>query len=310
MNRKWRGGRSWLSLARQVLEADRADGQWVVWRPAVAGFFAGLAAMAALLAFSEELTISDLAFVWVFAAASVLAGSALGSRTRRFAALEERAEAMEREREEEARIAVEHERARIARELHDVIAHSVSVMTLQAGAARMLLDQDPALVFEPVANVEETGGQALAELRRLLGVLRRDLAGPELEPQPGLGSIDALLAELREAGVPVELTVDGEPGSLPPGVDLAAFRVVEEALQNVRDHAGQTPTRVRVLYGERELELEIVNDEGAAANERDAGQGLVGVRERVALCGGELNAGRRRGGGYAVRARLPLERAP
>jgi signal transduction histidine kinase len=184
------------------------------WR-ALAGFFGGLAAIAALLAFSEEATMSDLAFVSVFAAASTLAGSALGTRARRAVMLEERAEALERVREEEARLAVEQERGRIAGELHDVIAHSISVMTLQAGAARMMLDHDPGRAIEPVTNVEETGRQALAELRRLLGVLRRDMAGLELEPQPGLGNIDALLAEMREAGLPVALTVEGEPGGAP-----------------------------------------------------------------------------------------------
>jgi signal transduction histidine kinase len=214
------------------------------------------------------------------------------------------------ELEEQARSAVAQERTRIARELHDVIAHCVSVMTVQAGGARLLLDEEPQSARESLLAVEETGRQTLAEMRRLLGILRRDMAAPGLAPQPGLAELDALLARCRQAGLPVELRVEGARAALAPGIDLAAYRVVQEALTNAIKHAGPARAQVTVRYEPGALALEIADDGRAMSKNGGHGHGLVGMRERVGLYGGDVNAGPRTGGGYAVRVRLPLEPRP
>jgi signal transduction histidine kinase len=209
--------------------------------------------------------------------------------------------------EERTRSAVAQERARIARELHDVIAHCVSVMTVQAGAARLLLDEEPQSARQSLLAVEDTGRQTLGEMRRLLGVLRRDMAPPSLAPQPGLADLDGLLARCRQAGLRVELRVEGEPAALAPGVDLAAYRVVQEALTNAIKHAGPARAQVSVRYDADTLALEIADDGRAKSKNGGHGHGLIGMRERVGVYGGDFDAGPRTGGGYAVRVRLPLE---
>jgi signal transduction histidine kinase len=204
---------------------------------------------------------------------------------------------------------VEAERARIARELHDVVAHHVSVMTVQAGAVRRLLTPDQERQREALLSVEETGRKALTEMRRLLGVLKEnggDQRAP-LAPQPGMATLDTLLGQVREAGLPVEMRTEGRPVELPPGIDLSAYRIVQEALTNALKYAGPARAWVVVRYGDGDLELEIANDGGTDAMEADGGgRGLVGMRERVAVYGGELESGPRPGGGFAVRARLPI----
>ena len=229
----------------------------------------------------------------------------LQRRSRRATALEERAVRLEREREQDARAAVAEERRRIARDLHDVVAHSVSVMTVQAGAARLLLDEEPERARAPLLAVEETGRQALAEMRRLLGILRTEEGEPALAPQPGLADLERLLEQARGAGLPVELSLEGQRRPLAPGVDLAGYRIVQEALTNAIKHAGPARAHVAVRYAPEALELEITNDGRTGANGGEGGHGLVGMRERAALYGGELEAGRRDGGGFIVRARLP-----
>jgi signal transduction histidine kinase len=204
------------------------------------------------------------------------------------------------------------ERARIARELHDVVAHNVSVMVVQAGAARRTIERDPDRAREALTSVEATGRQALDEMRRLLGVLRTEDEATELRaPQPSVSHLDELVAHVREAGLPVDLVVEGEPRPLMSGVDMSAFRIVQEALTNSLKHAGPAHARVRLRYGEHDLCLEVVDDgRGLAADapaSNGGGHGLVGMRERVALFGGELQAGPRTGGGYVVSARIPLE---
>ena len=210
------------------------------------------------------------------------------------------------ERDEGARAAVADERARIARELHDVVAHGVSVIVLQARGGRRVLDEDPEEAREAFDSIESTGKQALAEMRRLLGLLRSDDAELALAPQPSLAQLDRLVAQIREAGLPVEVEVEGEPVELPPGVDLSAYRIVQEALTNALRHAGPAHAHVRVRYRADELELEITDDGPGATNGDGGGHGLVGMRERVAVYGGELRAGSRLEGGFALRARLPL----
>ena len=219
---------------------------------------------------------------------------------------ERRAQIAERERDVAAREAVVEERARIARELHDVIAHHVSMIVLQAGAERRVLDGGNDSTREVLETVERTGRSALTEMRRLLGMLRGDATDP-LTPQPGLTDVPILVGQLRDAGLPVELHVEGDPFELPVGIELSAYRIVQEALTNALKHAGEARATVDIRYGPDSLELEIVDD-GAGASTRVAssGHGLVGMRERVALYGGRLDAGRRPGGGFAVRVLLPI----
>jgi signal transduction histidine kinase len=252
---------------------------------------------------------------WLFSGL-VLAGSwVVGDnvRTRRAytAELEERAIRLEREREEKAVRAVVEERARIARELHDVVAHHVSVIAVQAGAAAEEAVTDPAR--EALALIQTTSRQVLAELRSLLGVLRNDGAGPGLAPQPGLAQLDQLLAQSRAAGLAVELATVGEPRALPAIVDLAAYRIVQEGLTNTLRHAGAAGARIEIRYGRDVLEVHVTDDGRGAparAGERNGGRGLLGMRERVALVGGALEVGPQPGGGFRVAALLPIGEVP
>jgi signal transduction histidine kinase len=218
----------------------------------------------------------------------------------------ERASRAEREREERARSAVAEERARIARELHDVVGHSVSVMTVQASGVRRLLRPDQQRERDALLVVERTGREALAEMRRMVGVLRRPEEAPALAPQPSLEHLDRLVESAREAGLPVELHVEGEAVQLPAGVDLTAYRLVQEGLTNALKHAAATRAEVLVQYSDGHIEV-VVSDDGHGVGSGDGGgHGLVGMRERVSVYGGELDAGPRPGGGYRLRARLPL----
>jgi signal transduction histidine kinase len=230
--------------------------------------------------------------------------------------LEARARRLERAREADSRAARAEERSRIARELHDVVAHHVSVMTVQAGAARRILHRDPEAVQDALSTIEQMGRTALGEMRRLVGVLRTEAepARSELSPQPGVNDVSGLVEQLRETGLQVQLWIEGESRSLSPGVDLAAFRLVQEALTNTLKHAGpQARAWVRIQYADRQLEIEVEDDgRGMAAGlgrpgGGGNGHGLMGMRERVALYGGDLRIGPRSGGGFEVRARFPLE---
>lgn len=219
----------------------------------------------------------------------------------------ERAARAERGREERAQRAVTEERTRIARELHDVVGHSVSVMTVQASAVRRLLRPEQRREREALLVVEQTGREALAEMRRMVGVLRRPEEAPALAPQPSLEHLDRLIAQARDAGLPVDLEVEGEPVQLPAGLDLTAYRLVQEGLTNALKHARAERAHVLVRYGDRDIEV-TVSDDGLGVTDRDGdgGHGLVGMRERVSVYGGELEAGPRPDGGYRLRARLPV----
>jgi signal transduction histidine kinase len=247
-------------------------------------------------------------YIWttLFFSAAWLVGYVLRRRVLQTHELRRRAEAAEHARADEAARAVAAERGRIARELHDVIAHSVSVMVVQSAGVRRLLPAEMERERQALETVEKTGRQALAEMRRLLGVLRTEVERPELRPQPGLTTIEQLVEQVRTAGLPVELAVEGDPVDLPPGIDLAAFRIVQEALTNTLRHAGPAHAWVRVRYAPDELELTVSND-GKDADDDGEGYGLVGMKERVNLYGGRLEAGPREGGGFRVSARLPLE---
>lgn len=248
-----------------------------------------------------------------FVAVAVLYGGAWGlgrlvrERSQRADQLADRASALERERDERAKQAIAEERARIARELHDVISHSISVIAIQTQAVRRRLGPDHEREADDLRALETTARQAMAEMRRLFGVLRADREPAALTPQPGLDRLEALVEQTRSAGLPVELRVHGQRVRLPPGVDLAAFRIVQEALTNTRKHAGPAHAAVDLRFRERDLELVIEDDgEGGGPARNGAGHGLVGMRERTRLYGGTLEAGPRPSGGFRVRATLSL----
>jgi signal transduction histidine kinase len=238
-------------------------------------------------------------------------GRVARGRAKLTAELAARAQQLDREHAERERDAVARERAGIARELDDVVAQAVSVMVVQAGAARRVLDRDPKGSVGALGAVEATGRDALSEMRRLLGILRPEGADADHSPQPSLDRLGALVARSRDAGLEVELRSEGEPGPLAPGVDLSAFRLVQEGLTNALEHGGRGPARVTLRWSDELLEVEIANRVGGDGAIGDAllgsGQGLVSMRERVALCGGELRAGPV-GRGFVVRARLPRDR--
>jgi signal transduction histidine kinase len=240
----------------------------------------------------------DYVWITVFFTAAWLAGFAVGHRAKQAREAEARLRFAEERRRVESETAVAKERARIARELHDVVAHSISVMTVQTAGVRRLLRDDQSRERDALAAVEETGREALSEMRRLLGIMRSDDDGAELAPQPGLGRLQALAAETRDGGLPVELTVEGDPYEVPAGIDLSAYRVVQEALENAGG-TGAAGARVVVRYEPDAIALEIGNDgEGAR-------RGLAAMRERVAFYGGTLEAGSDNGR-YVVRARIPV----
>ncbi|MFE2413051.1 sensor histidine kinase [Kitasatospora sp. NPDC059408] len=235
---------------------------------------------------------------------------------RRAAEGHERLSALEREQLAALQRAVEHERARIARELHDVVTHNVSMMTIQAGAARKILDTAPDKAREAMAAVETGGRAAMTELRHVMGLLTIDAgtgddpaATADLSPQPGLGRLDALVEGVRQAGLTVGLTVSGERRAVPPGVELAAYRVVQEALTNTVKHAGGAAAEVTVEYAPGHLAVEVTDTGGrpTGAAATGNGRGLIGLRERLAVYGGTLHTGTRPRGGYRVKALIPLE---
>jgi signal transduction histidine kinase len=270
-----------------------------------------VAPVAAILIIPGNSGVVQVASNWTsFVGVPFVAGRAVGSRAALSRELRANAERLEREQQERARHAAAEERNRIARELHDVVAHGVSVMVIQTQAARRVAAGDREAARAALSSVQSSGRDALMEMRRMIGVLRHgdeELAGATA---PALSQLGALVARARAAGLPVELRIDGEPRELTPGLDLVAFRVVQEALTNAIKHAGPARALVRVTFTTGALELDI-SDTGRgpapADGDTDAtGQGLVGMRERLALYGGELQTGRARGGGFKVRARIPL----
>jgi signal transduction histidine kinase len=262
--------------------------------------------IALLVSIEFRSTGADYFWIGVFISVAWASGFILNRRSEHLQRLAEHARRAELEHLAAKERAVVEERQRIARELHDVIAHSVSVMTVQAGAVRRLLRDDQQKERQALETVESTGRDALTEMRRLVGLLRDKGAMPEFSPQPGLKTIDSLVDGVRAAGLPVELEVEGSPQPLPPGVDLAAYRVVQEALTNALKYAGPAHAWVSVTWGESDLELTIANDGRSDGDSTSGGHGLDGMRERVSLYGGDIASGPRDGGGYVVRARLPI----
>ncbi len=303
-----------------LLVAFTSAGAYCDRRRAVAALVLGVGLLGLLLAV-EVASLSDAEqpagiadFVFIGAIVSVVWALAVTVRERSLRAgeFEERAGRLERDVEAQARAAVAEERARIARELHDVVAHSISVIAVQTGSVRRRLRHERPAEAAELTTVEQTAREALGEMRRMLGLLRADGDALALAPQPGIDELQRLVDQVRETGLRVDLAVQGQRRPLPPGVDLAAYRIVQEALTNVLKHAGPARARVAVVFGERELELEISDDgSGSAKGSSSAGtdgtgHGLVGMRERVALYGGALAAGAVGGDGFTVRARLPI----
>ncbi|MEU7857257.1 sensor histidine kinase [Nonomuraea sp. NPDC049141] len=239
------------------------------------------------------------------------AGRSLRLRRAYLEELKDRAARLERASAADTRAARAEERSRIARELHDVVAHHVSVMTVQAAAARRVLASDPDLAREALSAIEHTGRMAMTEMRNIVGVLRTD-ARAELGPQPGMQDLPALVEQMREAGLATRLSVEGDARPIPAGVDLAAYRLIQEGLTNSLRHAGPgAKAVVTVRHDPRELDVRVEDDgRGAAGLSGQPGHGLVGIRERVALYGGILSIGPRPGGGFEVRARFPLKDSP
>lgn len=267
-----------------------------------------VASSAACIAYNDPAhTTANLFFIPVLFVVGWLIGFALHERSERTEVAEQRAERAERERESAARVAVAEERARIARELHDVVAHAVSVMVLQVGAVRHRMTDEDKEDREALQHVEQAGRSALAEMRRLLDAMRREDDELELTSRAGLDKIRQLLDDVRAAGLDVRMDVEGDPVDLSAGLDLSAYRIVQEGLTNALKHADAEHAWVKVAYGADHLELAIRDDgRGSTAND-GPGHGLVGIAERVKIFGGDMTAGRVDGGGFALRARLPLQ---
>jgi len=275
-------------------------------RSAVVGLLLIYAAVIVVDTQADELTAADVGFPWFLFTLFWGASAFVTSREGHAREAEQRAQQMALEQEAASLQAVAEERQRIARELHDVIAHSVSVMTVQAGAVRRLLLPEQERERQALEIVESTGREALTEMRRLVGLLREHGTMPEFAPQPSLRTLDILIGTVREAGLEVELDIQGEARELPPGVDLSAYRLVQEALTNTLKYAGPAQAWVTLRWREDELELEVANNGHSEAASNGSGHGLAGMRERVALCGGTLETGPRDGGGFVVRCHLPV----
>jgi signal transduction histidine kinase len=284
----------------------------------VAAYCDRRSAVAALVGVELAVALVQLAFATTGAdtwagnalvlAAAWLLGRFVNDRRVHTLELEARTAELELAREELARQAVTEERLRIARELHDVVAHSMSVIAVQSGVGAHVIDTRPEEARKALTTIEGVSREALDELRRLLGVLRADGEAQGVSPVPGLGDLDALLARFAEAGLAVKLRVQGVRPAVPPGVDVSAYRIVQEALTNVLKHAGPAGAEVTVAYGERSVSVEVTDDgRGAPAGQTWSGHGIGGMRERAALFGGELEVGPRPGGGFRVAARLPFE---
>jgi signal transduction histidine kinase len=275
-------------------------------RKALAGYALTLGVAVVVARTDPQGSFGDWAWPAILFTIAWIIGWAVGGQFRQAEEARGRAQRAEREREEQARLAVGEERARIARELHDVVGHSVSVMTVQASAVRRLLKPEQEREREALLIVEQTGREAMAEMRRMVGVLRRPEEAPALAPQPSLEHLDKLIEQARESGLPVTLKVEGDAVQLPAGVDLTAYRLVQEGLTNALKHARAQNAEVLVRYSNGFVELTVTDDGSGDGGGDSGGHGLVGMRERVSVYGGDLQAGPRPEGGFRLRATLPV----
>jgi signal transduction histidine kinase len=288
-----------LGVALYTLMAIRTD------RAArVVGVASIVAVAIAVLSAGGPLEFGAAAARVVFLIAAALLGESVGSRRAYIQEIEEKAERLEREQEIEARRATAEEQARIARELHDVVAHALSVIVVQAGAADDAFERDPAAARSSIRAVDDSARSALTDLRRVLGILQQD--SPDYEPQAGLERLDSLIESVRATGLAVSVQVQGPKRPLPPSVAMSAYRIVQEALTNSLKHARAEQVWIRIRYGET-LEVDVRDDGRGATNGTAPGRGLIGMRERVTLLGGTLAAGPDPAGGYRVRAEIPIE---
>jgi signal transduction histidine kinase len=291
-------GPAWLSLIVAIWTAVTAGARRAAWAIALLGL-AAYFALAALLGRVHPATVPEIAahLGWLLLVL-VVAEVAMAGRQRRLAA--------ERTRAEEARRRAGEERMRIARELHDVLAHNISLINVQAGVALHLMDEQPGQSRSALAAIKQASNDALGELRSVLDILRQGDEAPPRAPTPGLGQLDSLVAGAGATGLPVSAKVEGTPRPLPAGTDLAAFRIVQESLTNVTRHAGPASATVLVRYGTEDLTVQVDDDGKGVGPNGTGGRGIRGMRERVAALGGELTTGPRPGGGFRVLARLPL----
>jgi signal transduction histidine kinase len=264
-----------------------------------------LVAVTAFIPDDSPVGLTTVGFGMLFLIGPWLVGVVMRRRRDNELLLAERAFQAERRRDQHAQAAVSAERSRIARELHDVVAHAISVIIVQARGGERMVDTDPDRAREAFGAIATTGEQAMVEMRRLLGLLRANDAGSALAPQPSLDRVGELVGQLRESGLPVDLAIEGDPRPLPPGVDVSAYRIVQEALTNVLRHAGPAAAKVLIRYEPQRVEIAVADDGPGNAALPGSGHGLVGIRERVTLIGGALEAGPGADGGFSVRAVLP-----
>jgi signal transduction histidine kinase len=278
-------------------------------RPAVLTFALTLVLVWVDVLVGMDTALDNFVFTSMLVGGPFLVGRIVNARVLLARELREKAARLEREQKEGAKLAVAQERARIAREMHDVVAHNLSVMVVQSSAARRMIDRNPQRASEALASVEHTGREALAEMRRMLDMLKGEDEEAALTPQPSIDELEGLLERARESGLDVNLKVEGERRRVQSSVDLSCFRIVQEALSNTIKHAHAEHANVRLRYGPEEVEVD-VTDDGRGVRPRAVnghGHGLVGMRERVAMLGGRLEAGYRADGGFEVRATLPLQ---
>jgi signal transduction histidine kinase len=295
----------YFPVAGLIITAYSAGAYGRGWQGPSALLALGAAPVLLSLGDPDGLSLDSVFFFEIFVAPAYVAGVAIGRRRAREAELTEHAERLDREREQATGAAVAHERARIARELHDVVAHAISVIVVQAQGGVRMVRAEPGEAEQAFGAIERTGREALGEMRRLLGMLHDDER--ELAPQPSLRRLGELIGDVERAGLPVELVCEGDASAVPPGVDVSAYRIVQEALTNTLKHAGPASATVRVRCLRSAVELEVTDDGVGAARRNGAGYGLTGMRERASLYGGRLETGKGPQGGFSVRARLPYE---
>ena len=295
-----------VSTTASLLVLVYSVAMWEHLRRSVVGLALAGAAVSAVIYGEGGKPLSDYAYAGALIVSAWGFGRAMRARIVQVSALAERAAHAEAEREHAAAIAVADERNRIARELHDIVSHGLSVMVVQAAAGEAAVDDSPAQAESAFRSIQEVGREAQAEMVRMLGVLRGQAGGGALSPTPGVDDIAALVERMRATGLPVTLSIEGDRRPLPAGVGLTAYRVVQEALTNVGRHAGTVATEVRITYAPAEVRVSVTNAPGMASSSPGAGTGLVGLRERVATCAGTLTAGPCAGGAFAVVAELPV----
>lgn len=296
-----------LAAMGAVIVASFATVAFDYWKRAIVAGFVVTAGVIVVLLELPRVTWKAVAVTWALLSIVWVVGVVIRIYRGSVERAERRAALFAADREARAREAVAEERARLARELHDSVGHALNVVVLHAGAAQRVIEKKPELAREALGSIESAGRQALSDIERMLGILRAHDEEASYGAAPGMGQLEALCDQMREAGLPIELTIDGTARALPSSLDLTAYRIVQEALTNTLKHAGKTRASVHVTYEERAFAIEVLDEgRGVTSATVGGGRGLLGMRERVATFRGELEAGPRAEGGFGVRARLPL----